>query len=298
MNCSCSLSDFMANFSSPTVDLQLNLTSAVFPSGSFCFFFGRSFVVWSIFATTYVLLLFPLCILILCRGLQKLRQRAAVSHADCFTFHTVAMEMIGVLGYVLCSCGIYRKTFHLASVGMVVSFVKWYGEVLFHILTCLERYLAVMHPITYLSFRSERGIRIRNAAIACVWLLCLVWTCLCEATDLMVWDLCFLILALVLVSFCSVSVLCVLIRPGPGGQGDDRSRVDQHKRRAFFTIMSILGVVVLRVVSNLVWEMMKVSTGSIQCIIVVSAFWFNIPSSLVLPALFLRRERKKAYRNA
>lgn len=242
---------------------NLSFTNSTdFPLDGYCFFHGQNFVIFTTFTTTYILLIVPLCILILYQGLKKWRQNtsfssASVSHSDCFTYHCVTM--------------------------------------FFHILTCLERFVAVVHPITYLSLKTERGIRIRNATIACVWLLCLVWTCLTRITNrMLIWDLCFMILALTVVSFCSISILCVLIRSGPGGKGEDRKTVDQSKQRAVFTIVSILGVLLLRVVSNLVWELMEISTRATECVIVTSVFWFNLPSCLVLPALFLHKERRRA----
>lgn len=49
----------------------------------------------------------------------------------------------------------------------------------------------------------------------------------------------FLALSIVVVTFSSLSVLCVLIRPGPGEGGGQRRPADPSKKRAFLTIMII-----------------------------------------------------------
>ncbi|KAJ4945170.1 hypothetical protein JOQ06_013706, partial [Pogonophryne albipinna] len=82
--------------------------------------------------------------------------------------------------------------------GRGADYIPSYGESLFHVLTCLERYLAVVRPIIYLRLRNVQGVRIRNISIG-------------------------------------LSVLCVLIRPGPG----NGERVDQSKQSAFYTVTAI-----------------------------------------------------------
>ncbi|KAL7375753.1 hypothetical protein ABVT39_023037 [Epinephelus coioides] len=209
---------------------------------------------------TRILLLLPLCILVLYLGLQRRQRQRSTStatmmtHSDSFTYHMVTMELVGLLGNIFGLCGVVLYRFDILSLGKYFSIFTWHGETFFHILTCVERYLAVIHPITYLSLRGERGIRIRNISIGCVWLIC-VGVAICITLKYFIHvAFCLLILSLIIVSFCSLSVLCVLIRPGPGEQGGDRERVDQLKRRAFYTILAILGVLLLRSSGNLAWD--------------------------------------------
>ncbi|XP_078020891.1 uncharacterized protein LOC144459932 [Epinephelus lanceolatus] len=244
---------------------------------------------------TNILLLLPLCILVLYLGLQRWQQQhststaAAMTHSDSFTYHMVTMELVGVLGSIFGFCGVFVDRVHISWLGHFLWIFTWYGEMFFHILTCVERYLAVVHPVTYLSLRGERGIRIRNISIGCVWLLCVGTTICMTLKYSLVVAFCFLILSLIIVSFCSLSVLCVLIRPGPGEQGGDRERVDQSKRRAFYTILAILGVLLLRSSANLAWTVVHMLRESRDCSATAAEIWFNLPSSLVLPLLFLHR---------
>ena len=105
----------------------------------------------------------------------------------------------------------------------------------------------------------------------------------------------YMVIIVVVVFFSSLSVLCVLIRPGPGEGGGGRQQVDRSKLRAFFTIMIILGVLLFRFVG---FSLVAVEVWSEQqlfvetCAMQASITWFCLPSSLVLPLLFLQRAGK------
>lgn len=96
-----------------------------------------------------------------------------------------------------------------------------------------------------------------------------------------------LILSIIISSFCSLSVIFVLIRPGPGKHGGNRERVVQSKKKAY-TIVAILGVLVLRFASGLVRGVLYI-LKSTDCELITSVVWINLPCSLVLPMLFLHR---------
>lgn len=295
-------SDIMVNLLLPYNDsfLEPNTTSTIFslPSDAVCFFYGWSSIIFTTFRITYIVLLLPLSISILKQVSQKWRGNpsyflsASMSHCDCFTYHFVIMQLIGVVGCIIFSCGVFIQNFSITETGAYIFFSKWYGEVLFHVLTCLERYVAVVHPITYLSLRSERGIRIRNVTVAFVWLITLGGLSLYRIENIIYWEQFFLILALVVIASCSIAVLWVLIRPRPGEQSEDRKKVDQSKQRVFFTIISTLGTLILRVAVNVAFEVVYCSTGLTDCVILTSVYWFQLPSSLALPIFYLYKERR------
>ncbi|KAI9524414.1 hypothetical protein NQZ68_018097 [Dissostichus eleginoides] len=210
------------------------------------------------FYITSTLLILPICIFVLYLGFQRWRQwsstSSTTSHSDIFTFHMVLMELVDYSGFTLVILGIHLVNENATSAGFIIMLLPWYGRAYFHVLTCVERYLAVVHPVTYLSLKGQRGVRIRNICIG-------------------------------------LSVLHVLIRPGPGEQGGDRTIVDQSKRRAFYTIVAILGVLLFRSCGNMALVVLTVFNEGI-CVMVVSESWFTLPSSLVLPLLFLHRAGK------
>ncbi|PWA13915.1 hypothetical protein CCH79_00018526 [Gambusia affinis] len=297
----------MINPSPPNVSSTVESSS----TEAACFIFGWTSVIFTTFSIANVLLLLPLSIIILCLALQKWRQNrsyfssASMSHCDCFTYHTVAMEMIGVAGCIVSCCAVFMGNVKVMIIGKYLFFFKWYGEVLFHLLTCLERYMAVVHPITYLSLkRGARRLRLVEGRFPRTGIMVGVLSpgnsslpgpnVSSSASDLPLDALCFfhgwssviftafrftftflllpvsiLILsrglqkwrrtpscspmshtdcftynatAMQLLGVVGVSVLWVLVRPGPGERGEDRQKVVQSKQRAFVTIVSTLAV--------------------------------------------------------
>lgn len=201
------------------------------------------------------------------------------------------MELFGVLGCIISCVGIYMKDLKVLALGLIPACLLLLGDAFFNVLTCVERYLAVVHPVIYLSSKSKRGIIIRNMCIGCGWLLSMLGMGLLMLENVFsIVDLYLLISAIIIVSFCSFSVLCVLIRPAPGHQNGDKEKGDQLKKRAFYTIMAILGMLVLRFTLGVTRSIYFVSDTNDYCVVMVSSFWFYMPSSFVLPLLFLHRK--------
>lgn len=265
----------------------------------YCFIFRPSSFIFTGLIISYTLLVLPLCILIFYHGLHEWCRKRSTSSAapmcssNCFAYHLAAMDTIGIFGLSLSFCGMYREDLYILSVGILLASFILSGETLFQVLMCVDRYLAVVHPIAYLNLRNERGIRIRNITVGSVWITSVaVMGLLMNEKIFSVLDLFVLMLALITASFCSLSVLCVLIRPGPGEQGGGREKVDQSKLRAFYTIVAILGVLVLRFGWGLARAVTVVSDASYVCTVMTSGFFFYLPSSLVSPILFLHRVGK------
>ena len=258
-----------------------------------CFIIRPNSFIYAASNLITILLLLPLCSLVFYLGLKRRCSTSAAetSHSDVFTYNMVAMEMSNISGCLILFCGLCLEDLHVLFVGQISISFSWFGETFFHLLTCLERYLAVVHPVTYLSLRGERGIRIRNVCIGCVWLICCVsiGRFRVKSSVLLVMDLFFLIFCLIVISFCSLSVICTLVRPRPGEQGGDRVRVNQSKKRACYTIMAILGVLVLRCVANMLLWVNYLIFEDNECSLLLFGVWLYIPSSLVLPLLFIHR---------
>ncbi|KAK2899530.1 hypothetical protein Q8A73_012659 [Channa argus] len=254
------------------------------------------------FVVAHVLFLVPVSILILYLGHRRWRQQrsfATTSHSDIFTYHSAVMELIFAVGHILYFCGEYFGLLGLMKVGFWGTATFYPAHTYFHILTCVERYLAVVHPVLYLRhLRQSGGVRIRNISTGCVWLLYCGWIGV-EALHFPLLPyipiFCLLVSSLVVMSFCSLSVLCVLLRRGPGQTSGNREQVDKTKQRAFQTITAITGVLWLFFLGVLVCNVLDNShllSYSDGCVVMLSGSWFSLPSSLVLPLLFLLREGK------
>ncbi|KAM7366554.1 hypothetical protein PAMP_015987 [Pampus punctatissimus] len=217
---------------------------------------------FSITAFTIICILFllPLYILVLYVGHQRWREQrsgTAMSNSDLFTYHTVIIELMNILGSIVSCCAVFTDFPQMIMPGIYLLSVNVSVEMFFHILTCVERYLAVVHPVTYLGLKKA--------------------------------------ISFIIVSFCSLSVLCVLIRPKPGEGDGSRQHVHHSKLRAFYTMMAILGVLVLRFWANIFIIILHTSsqlgeTG--KCGLWLSTTWAFLPCSLVLPLLFLHRAGK------
>lgn len=281
--------------------MSLNLSSII--SANFnhselsdftCFTVMPASAIYVAFFTSNALILLPLCIVVIHLGVRRWQQQRSsalmVSPLDCIAYHTVTMELFGILGEVVCSFGIYKYNWDSVLLGWALWCFSWNGETFFNILTCLEYYLAVAHPVAYLRLKRGKGPKIRTATSCCVWLLCLGLSFLIFNPHLfLIFDVCILIPTVLMISFCSLSVLSYLIGPKPGEQGGQRDRVDPSKLRAFIAISAILAALLMRCILNLVWSVVVLKGGRSACVSMAATTWFNVPGSLVLPLLFLYR---------
>lgn len=113
---------------------------------------------------------------------------------------------------------------------------------LFQSLICMERYLAVVHPVLYLRYKTLR----HKLACTALAALIIVGFTAGEAVKTPLFIIReFAVLFVILLAadvFCSLSVLWALKRPGPGeGQGQ-KERMNCMKRSAFQTITVILAI--------------------------------------------------------
>ncbi|XP_042604070.1 C-C chemokine receptor type 8-like [Cyprinus carpio] len=125
--------------------------------------------------------------------------------------------------------------FRLFLVGLIVS-----GRPLFQLLMCVERYLAVLHPVTFLKYKP-----LRYRVICCIaaWII-ILGSCLCCMFTVVshniayLWFLSFLFLSFFCIQlFCLVAVLRALKQSGPGERGRERGEDNHMKRRAFYLIL-------------------------------------------------------------
>jgi len=115
------------------------------------------------------------------------------------------------------------------------------GRPLFHCLICVERYLAVVHPVTFLKYKP---LRYRVMCSATVWIItcgsCLFcWLILKSLTTIFyTWFFSLqFILFFSIQLFCLVAVLRALKRSGPGERGGEKEEKNSIKRRAFHLIL-------------------------------------------------------------
>ncbi len=115
------------------------------------------------------------------------------------------------------------------------------GRALFQCLMCVERYLAVVHPVTFLKYKP---LRYRVICCTVAWII-IFGSCLVCMFTLMSYNInahtwffsTKFILFLSIQLFCLVAVLRALKQPGPGERGKKREEENHMKRRAFNLIL-------------------------------------------------------------
>ncbi|XP_067280761.1 hydroxycarboxylic acid receptor 2-like [Pseudorasbora parva] len=115
------------------------------------------------------------------------------------------------------------------------------GRPLFQCLMCVERYLAVVHPVTFLKYKP---LRYRVICCTAVWIITLGYCVCCLFTLVLLhfyiyaWinSIQFLLFFLIQL-FCLVAVLRALKQSGPGERGRERKEENHTKRRAFHLIL-------------------------------------------------------------
>lgn len=247
-----------------------------------------------------ILFLLPLYTLVLYLLVQRWRQRpkgsAAMSHSDHFTCHLVLIELIGITGWIFLFCANHTDISQFQVVATFLFSISLNGQEVFHLVTCLERYVAVVHPITYQSLRNAKGVRIRNVTIGVGWLFTFAlytFVFLKDVSSFRFISLTLVLMCMAVICFCSFSVLFVLIHPRPGK--GNRDKVDKMRLRAFFTITAILGVLLIKFIGTLICNVLSSSAREEEnkvCVIWLIVWWFCLPSSLLLPLLFLHRAGK------
>lgn len=243
-----------------------------------------------------VVLLLPVLILVLYLGLQRWWQQRSASadgtltNSDVFTLHLAIIELFGIFGSILISIGIFKKDLTFVMVGSWPFNLTWYGETCFHVLACMECYLAVVYPIRYQNLRRERRITIRNVSIVCAWLRsCLEMSLITLYEFFTFVDLVLFTLTFLIATYCTFSVLYILGKKLQKQRGN-KDGVCRKKLKAYYIVLAMLVVLLLRFAIDLIWTNLDSLLKSQKiCVMIVCETWLNLPSRLALPVRFLHR---------
>ncbi|XP_048021453.1 lysophosphatidic acid receptor 5-like [Megalobrama amblycephala] len=161
----------------------------------------------------------------------------------------VASEFF-ILNLCVCELGIclnglvFRLSRWISSLEITDGFLMGFtftGRPLFQCLICVERYLAVVHPVTFLKYKP---LRYRVICCTAIWIIILGSCLVCMynlASDKICAHVWFLTMQLTLVIsiqlFCLVAVLRALKQSGPGERRRAREEENHMKRRAFHLIL-------------------------------------------------------------
>ncbi|KAJ8366823.1 hypothetical protein AAFF_G00342060 [Aldrovandia affinis] len=219
------------------------------------------------------------------------RGSEGVLASDIFTLNLAVLELIYCLHLPLVVLNI---TVLNSILFMPLSFfygLIFSGRPLFQCCTCVERYLAVLHPLTFLRYRP---LRYRVGCSALVWLITLGGCSAFVLLQLLVLNYGFgflWILLLSVMSFCCLAVLRALRSPGLGegeGQGPHLA-----KKRAF-RIITVSLVITMATYLPMIVAASLHSYISIRsfCIVFATCYSISVLCSFVQPLHFLSRAGK------
>lgn len=258
--------------------------SSVDPQMLSCLMNRDSFVAYTVFLLGYFILPLPLVALVLHVIIQRWRSAmvTATCHMDLFTYHMVLLELLAVAGgCVYYYCSITGNTQQWTA---ILSFIG-VDQCLFHLLACLDRYLAVAHPIRYMWTRQSAGIHLRNFAIGCAWLLGMP-ACV-MGDNRRIYSFSFQFSSLLF----SSGTLCALFAISQSGP----KRESRDKQRALHAVAAITATLALRFLGNLIPVILQATVSlSLRqhCLVMTASLPTSLPTSLVMPLLFLQRAGK------
>ncbi|XP_075882711.1 uncharacterized protein LOC142888362 isoform X2 [Nelusetta ayraudi] len=123
--------------------------SSVNPQFFMCMNVGQSFAAYNAYMLGFLLLV-PFFVLVLHVALQRWRSATTTAngHMDVLTYHMVLLELLSLVGTMVYYFGSLTGKIHewgtmIAAISSIGN-----GKALFHLLACLDRYLAVVHPIS------------------------------------------------------------------------------------------------------------------------------------------------------
>nr|XP_055035557.1 uracil nucleotide/cysteinyl leukotriene receptor-like [Misgurnus anguillicaudatus] len=165
---------------------------------------------------------------------------------------------------------------------------------LFQCLICVERYLAVVHPVTFLKFKP---LRYKVICCTAAWIVSLI-SCLCCIFILVslytfTWffSIQFLIFLFIQL-FCCLAVLRALKQSGPGERGREREEENHMKKKAFYLILITTGNMVILYVPYII-------SGFIIILTKLDNIWVWFPATVcyvlagfIHPVLYLHRAGK------
>uniref|UniRef100_A0AAV2KK15 Uncharacterized protein n=1 Tax=Knipowitschia caucasica TaxID=637954 RepID=A0AAV2KK15_KNICA len=135
-----------------------------------CLFSIVTKYIFTFWLLVYVFFL-PVFLFVLYIGFNKWKKpqsSGGLSHSDVITLNMTSMEMVNIIGSFVALFGYYGSSKMALRVGVNTVFGTMTGQTLFHSLTSVERYLAVVHPVTYLRLKRGGGVIIKNISLGIV----------------------------------------------------------------------------------------------------------------------------------
>ncbi|KAJ8347004.1 hypothetical protein SKAU_G00284050 [Synaphobranchus kaupii] len=209
------------------------------------------------------------------------------STSDIFFFHLAILDTFFCL---IPPVELANKVFlNISSTWYVLRF--FYGvkdsSLLFLSCICMDRYMAVLHPITFTELKDRSH---RTVCATMVWLVTLAYAvakCVGNIPNFEKAFVFMILAAFAFMLFCNVAILHALRQSGPG-----RDEMHPVKKRAFKMVLIILAIIVFNYLPPVALFPFQeyFSPDVFHCYINYVVFGFMDISSSIQPVLYLSRE--------
>ncbi len=170
------------------------------------------------------------------------------------------------------------------------------GRPLFQCLICVERYLAVVHPVIFLKYKP---LRYRVICCTLAWIITLV-SCLICLIILLISNITMhawffsmqFIVYLPIQLFFLVAVLRALKQSGPGERGRERYEKNHMKRRAFYLILITTVNMTITYLPTTISGIFTIVIHQFSVIFWVPSMICYVLAGFVQPAIYLHRAKQ------
>lgn len=215
--------------------------------------------------------------------------------AEFFSLNLTVCEIIFCLGSALFIAALKFPT--LLSGSFFIIAQPSTARPLINCVICIERYLAVLRPVSYLKYKP---LRYKLACSAVIWMMVLGFALFCRFILLSNNMYMFLCVYLPLYSvllfiklFCSLAIFIALKDSGPGEKGKEREEANHIKKKAMTVILIISATMFVQYTPiyliGIFYKTLSVAQFDLYwCIGVV----ISMMMAYVSPFLYINRVRK------
>ncbi|KAM3600076.1 uncharacterized protein V6R79_017008 [Siganus canaliculatus] len=216
------------------------------------------------------------------------KNKGDCSSSDIFIFQLAILDVLFCFGLPLELAGTVFLTPSSIWVAMRIFFALKDSSPLFLSCICLDRYVAVVHPIIFTKLKDRQY---RTALALVVWLVILAYTAAKFVGNIVNFDKVFtamILTAFAFMMFCNIAILWVLRQSGPG-----RDEMHPVKKRAFKMVLIILAIILFNYLPSVALHPFKhyFSFDVFRCCVQYVAFGFLNISSSIQPMLYLSKEK-------
>lgn len=210
------------------------------------------------------------------------------STSDIFILHLAVLDVLFCL----------IPPLELANIVYLTTSSTWYvlrfcygvkdSSPLFLSCICLDRYMAVLHPITFTELKDRRH---RAVLATVVWLFTLAYAAAKCVGNIVNFEKVFTVMilaAFAFMVFCNIAILWALRQSGPG-----RDEMHPVKKRAFKMVLIILAIIIFNYFPPVALFPFQhyFSPDVFRCYIHYIAFGLMDFSSSIQPVLYLSNEK-------